>query len=171
LARIAPTERDPWRGRLVRGEVHDENAFAMGGIAGHAGLFGTAPDLARFAEMLMRGGTLGGERRVAAKTVESFARRASIPGSTYGLGFDTAAASDDSPRTSVPGRPGYSSAGSLLSVRSFGHTGFTGTSLWVDPVNRVFVILLTNRVHPDRNNDAIRVVRAEVADAVARELR
>jgi beta-glucosidase-like glycosyl hydrolase/CubicO group peptidase (beta-lactamase class C family) len=171
LPRIAPTEVDPWRGRLLRGEVHDENAFAMGGIAGHAGLFGPATDLARFAGMLVRGGQVDGKPFVTAATLARFTRRAGIPGSTYGLGFDTATSADDAPRSSVPGEAGYSSSGSLFSPRAFGHTGFTGTSMWVDPERRLYVILLTNRVHPDRNNNAIRAVRSQVADAVVRALR
>jgi beta-glucosidase-like glycosyl hydrolase/CubicO group peptidase (beta-lactamase class C family) len=152
LARIAPTERDPWRGRVVRGEAHDENAFAMGGVAPHAGLFGSAPDLARFAQMLLNGGVLEHKRIVSREVVEQFTRRAGIPGSTRGLGWDT-------PHPD-------SSAGEKLSPRSFGHTGFTGTSMWIDPERKLFVILLTNRVHPTRENNAIREVRRAVADAV-----
>jgi CubicO group peptidase (beta-lactamase class C family) len=170
LARIAPTEIDPWRGRLLRGEVHDENAYALGGIAPHAGLFGTAPDLARFAQMLLYGGVFEQHRIVSRAVVEHFTRRASVPGATRALGWDTATASDKAERSSAPGTPAYSSAGSLLSARSFGHTGFTGTSVWMDPERRLFVILLTNRVHPTRDNNAIRAVRADVADAVARGL-
>jgi len=168
LARIAPTEIDPWRGRLLRGEVHDENAYALGGIAAHAGLFGTAPDLARFAQMLLYGGVFEQHRVVSRALVERFTRRATVPGSSRAIGWDTAAVTDKAERSSVPGTPAYSSAGSLLSARSFGHTGFTGTSMWMDPERRLFVILLTNRVHPTRENNAIRAVRADVADAVAR---
>jgi beta-glucosidase-like glycosyl hydrolase/CubicO group peptidase (beta-lactamase class C family) len=163
--RIAPTEDDPWRGRVLRGEVHDENAFALGGVAPHAGLFGTAGDLSRFAQMLLNGGVVEGRRIVSRETVERFTRRAGVPGSTRALGWDTAW-SGEGPRSSRPGDPGYSSAGSLLSERSFGHTGYTGTSLWIDPERRLFLILLTNRVHPARGNEGIRQVRADVADAV-----
>jgi uncharacterized protein YbbC (DUF1343 family)/CubicO group peptidase (beta-lactamase class C family) len=155
--RIAPTEEDPWRGRLVHGEVHDENAFAMGGVASHAGLFGTAGDLARFAQMLLNGGVLDGRRIVSRETVELFTRRAGIPDSTRALGWDTKSAEG-------------SSAGTLFSDRSFGHTGFTGTSLWIDPERQLYVILLTNRVHPTRENNLIREVRPAVADAVVRAL-
>ncbi len=154
--RIAPTEQDPWRGRLLRGEVHDENAFAMGGVSAHAGLFGTAPDLARFAQMLLNGGVYDHRRIVSRATLERFTSRAAVPESSRALGWDTPS-------------PG-SSAGTLLSWRSFGHTGFTGTSLWVDPERRLFVILLTNRVHPTRENEPPTVVRAAVADAVVRAL-
>jgi uncharacterized protein YbbC (DUF1343 family) len=155
--RIAPTEFDPWRGRLVHGEVHDENAFALGGVAPHAGLFSTAGDLARFAQMLLDGGALDGRRIVSRETVELFTRRAGIPGSDRALGWDTKSAEG-------------SSAGSLFSSRSFGHTGFTGTSIWIDPERQLYVILLTNRVHPTRENQLIREVRPVVADAVVRAL-
>jgi len=167
--RIAPTERDPWRGRLLRGEVHDENAAALGGVAPHAGLFGTAGDLGRLAGMLLGGGAIDGRRVVSGATVALFTRGAGVPGSSRALGWDTPG-DGSARRSSVPGEPGYSSAGSLLSGRSFGHTGFTGTSLWMDPDRGAFVILLTNRVHPTRENDAIRAVRPAVADAVVRGL-
>jgi beta-glucosidase-like glycosyl hydrolase/CubicO group peptidase (beta-lactamase class C family) len=169
LPRIAPTENDPWRGRVLRGEVHDENAFALGGVAPHAGLFGTAPDLARFAQMILNGGVLESQRIVSRATIERFTRRCGVPGSSRALGWDTPV-SGTAPRSSTPGEPGYSSAGTLFSERAFGHTGFTGTSLWIDPERQLFVILLTNRVHPTRQNDAIRQVRADVADAVVRAL-
>ncbi|MFL6201341.1 MAG: serine hydrolase domain-containing protein [Thermoanaerobaculia bacterium] len=149
LPRIAPTEFDPWRGRLVHGEVHDENAFAMGGIAPHAGLFGTAGDLARFAQMLLNGGI------VSRETIALFTRKAGIPGSDRALGWDTKSAEG-------------SSAGTLFSPNSFGHTGFTGTSIWIDPERGLYVILLTNRVHPTRENNLIREARPAVADAVVR---
>jgi len=163
LPRIAPTEVDTtWRGRLVRGEVHDENAAAMGGVSGHAGLFSTAPDLVRFVQMLMRGGITDGHadartrRRtesaqlVRRETVAEFTRVQQPGFSSRALGWDT------------PGE--NSSAGSRMSARAFGHTGFTGTSIWVDPEQDVFVILLTNRVHPTRENSLIGEVRRRVAD-------
>ncbi len=157
VERIAPTEDDPWRGRVLRGEVHDENAFALGGVAPHAGLFGTAEDLARFAQMIVYGGVFEHRRLVSRATVETFTRRAEVPDSTRALGWDTKS-------------PEKSSAGTLFSPRSFGHTGFTGTSLWIDPDRELFVILLTNRVHPTRENKVIRQVRPAVADAVVRAL-
>jgi len=169
LPRIAPTEDDPWRGRVVRGEVHDENAAALGGVAPHAGLFATASDLAHLAEMLLDGGSFGGRRIVSRATVELFTERAGVPASSRALGWDTPT-DEAGERSSAPGQPGYSSAGSLLSPRSFGHTGFTGTSMWMDPERGLYVILLTNRVHPTRDNDRIREVRARVADAVVRAL-
>jgi beta-glucosidase-like glycosyl hydrolase/CubicO group peptidase (beta-lactamase class C family) len=155
-ARIAPTERDPWRGRVLQGEVHDENAFALGGVAPHAGLFGPAEELSRVAQMLLDGGVYDNRRLVSRATVERFVSRAGIPGSSRALGWDTPSEG--------------SSAGTLLSPRSFGHTGFTGTSMWMDPDRRLFVVLLTNRVHPTRENNAIREVRRAVADAVVRAL-
>jgi CubicO group peptidase (beta-lactamase class C family) len=154
--RIAPTENDPWRGHVLRGEVHDENAAALGGVAPHAGLFGTATDLARFAQMLLDGGVLEHQRIVSRETLDRFARPAGVPGSSRALGWDTLSEN--------------SSAGSLFGPRSFGHTGFTGTSMWMDPDRHLFVVLLTNRVHPTRDNNAIREVRRAVADAVVKGL-
>jgi CubicO group peptidase (beta-lactamase class C family) len=178
-SRIAPTEPDPWRGRLLQGEVHDENAFALGGVAAHSGLFGTAADLACFAQMMLDGGERGGRRIVSRSSIELFTRRDAVPGTTRALGWDTAA-DDSGRRSSLPGAPGYSSAGSLLSDRSFGHTGFTGTSLWIDPERGLYLILLSNRVHPrpqdpergarGRDNNAIRAVRSRLADAVVQAL-
>jgi uncharacterized protein YbbC (DUF1343 family) len=157
-ARIAPTERDEWRGRIVHGEVHDENAFALGGVAPHAGLFSTAGDLARFAQMMLWKGHYDHRRIVARTTVERFTRRAGVvPGSDRALGWDT---------KSLAG----SSAGTLFSPSSYGHTGFTGTSIWIDPERELFVVLLTNRVHPTRENRKIFQVRPAVADAVVRAL-
>jgi CubicO group peptidase (beta-lactamase class C family) len=158
LPRIAPTELDAWRGRVVRGEVHDENAFALGGIAPHAGLFSTAGDLSRFVQMLLNGGVLEHHRIVSRETVELFTRRAGgVADSTRALGWDTKS-------------PEHSTAGSLFSPDSFGHTGFTGTSIWVDPERELFVILLTNRVHPTRENQLIRQARPAVADSVVMAL-
>jgi CubicO group peptidase (beta-lactamase class C family) len=151
-ARIAPTEYDAWRGRLLVGEVHDENAAALGGIAGHAGLFGTAAAVGSYARHLLQvlDGRSGAVRRT---TLEEFiAKRSDVPGSSRALGWDTM----------LP----TSSCGSKMSPRAFGHTGFTGTSLWIDPEKNVYVVLLTNRVHPTRENDAIRQVRPAVHDAV-----
>ncbi len=155
--RIAPTEIDnEWRKRLVWGEVHDENAFGLGGVAPHAGLFGTAPDLARFATMLLNGGVFENRRYIAPETVAQFTTRGTVPDSSRALGWDTPSEN--------------SSAGTLMSKRAFGHTGFTGTSMWMDPQTGVFVILLTNRVHPTRENNQIREARPALADAVMRGL-
>lgn len=165
-ARIAPTEIDTaFRHRLIRGEVHDENAGRMGGVSGHAGLFSNAVDLARFANWLLV--SWGDSLRYLCADmrcpywfstgfVRSFTARQNLPpGSTRALGWDT------------PSDSGYSSAGSRLSRQSFGHTGFTGTSIWMDPERDLFVILLTNRVHPTRANTKILQVRSIVADLVA----
>ncbi len=157
IQRIAPTEMDPWRGRVVRGEVHDENAHALGGVAPHAGLFSTAGDLARFAQMMVNGGVFEHRRIISREVVRTFTRKAGVAGSSRALGWDTKS-------------PEKSSAGSLFSADSYGHTGFTGTSIWIDPERQLFVILLTNRVHPSRDNILIRKVRPAVADAVVRAL-
>lgn len=158
----APTENDRiWRHRTLQGEVHDEAASVMGGVAGHAGLFSTAEDLSHFAFLLASGGEAYGTRLFRRTTLDRFTERLRLR-STYptGLGW----------MVQDPG-PGYSSAGSLFGPRSFGHTGFTGTSLWVDPEQELFVVLLSNRVHPTRRNRGIRDVRAELADAVAGAVR
>jgi CubicO group peptidase (beta-lactamase class C family) len=151
-SRIAPTEFDAWRGRLLVGDVHDENAAALGGAAGHAGLFGTAAAVGQHARHLLQilAGRGGAFERA---TVETFVtKRAGIPGSSRALGWDTM----------LP----TSSCGRRMSPRAFGHTGFTGTSLWIDPDRETYVVLLTNRVCPSRENDAIKMVRPAVHDAV-----
>ncbi len=169
--RIAATELDTlWRHELVWGRVHDENADAMGGVAGHAGLFSTATDLSVFATMMSSGGTLPactpgqvpGEpcpvarprpvRLFGPDIVRSFTRRWD-DGSSRALGWDTPS--------------GASSAGEYMSARAFGHTGFTGTSIWIDPELHLFVILLTNRVHPSRANEKHLALRRAVANAAA----
>jgi CubicO group peptidase (beta-lactamase class C family) len=157
---IAPTERDPWRGRVLRGEVHDENAARLGGVSGHAGLFSTGPDLARFAFWLLDAyhGRLrpGNTPYLPAPLVRRFLTRADEPvGSTRALGWDTPS-------------PDGGSSGHCLSPASFGHTGFTGTSIWIDPTRDLVIILLTNRVHPTRENQLIREIRPGVADRVVR---
>jgi CubicO group peptidase (beta-lactamase class C family) len=128
--RIAPTEVNPPRGYPLRGEVHDENAFALGGVAGHAGLFSTAADLSVFAQMMLNGGEYEGTRLIADSTVALFTKRAA---GTRALGWDTCG--------------GSGSCGKYLGDRAYGHTGFTGTSMWIDPDREMFVILLTNRVY------------------------
>jgi CubicO group peptidase (beta-lactamase class C family) len=158
--RIAPTEIAPPRGYPLRGEVHDENAYVLGGVAGHAGLFSTAADLSVFAQMLLNGGEYGGARIVSDSAVRLFTRRAFGPGdwsgSSRALGWDTA--------------DGDGSSGIFLTSEAYGHTGFTGTSMWIDPERNLFVILLTNRVHASRAKRPGRViadVRADLADAAA----
>jgi CubicO group peptidase (beta-lactamase class C family) len=157
LPRIAPTEMDPWRGRHIRGEVHDENAFRLGGVAPHAGLFSSAHDLARFARMYLNGGILDSARVLDPAMIALFTKAADRSFSTRALGWDTA--------------DGRNSAGSLMSDRAFGHTGFTGTSIWIDPAADVFVLLLTNRVNPTRANMRIAAVRRAVADAAMSVMR
>jgi len=156
---IAPTENDPWRGHILRGEVHDENAARLSGVSGHAGLFASAEDLLRFGEWSLAGslaqsvpGSLQPPKEFATWTVT----QDHPVGSSRGLGWDTPS--------------GVSSAGSIMSARSFGHTGFTGTSVWVDPTREVVIVLLTNRVHPTRNTPKFGLIRPTVADAVMRAL-
>lgn len=151
--RTAPTEYDPWRQRKLRGEVHDENASRFEGVSGHAGLFSTGEDLARVARMWLNLGTLDGVRIASAKTVAEFTRAQDTLISTRALGWETP--------------NGTNSAGHRLSSRAFGHTGFTGTSMWIDPSRDLFLILLTNRVNPTRENKKIGGVRIAIADAVA----
>jgi hypothetical protein len=133
-ARTAPTEFDPWRQRHLRGEVHDENAYALGRVAGHAGLFSTGADLARLARAYLTAGSLDGRPVFDAATVAEFTRVQDTTLSRRALGWETPT--------------GGNSAGHYLSRRAFGHTGFTGTSLWIDPERGVYVILLSNRVNP-----------------------
>ena len=176
IDRIAPTEMDTaFRHRMIRGEVHDENTGRLGGISGHAGLFSTAGDLARFAEWLLdlsqgrrRSEEVGGGPtpallrpspsssvllRSSPSLVKQFTTRQDLPpGSSRAVGWDTPSEN--------------SSAGTKMSAHAFGHTGFTGTSIWLDPDRDLFIILLTNRVHPTRANTKILRVRPHVADLV-----
>ncbi len=154
-SKIAPTELDPWRKRLLQGEVHDENTFAMEGVAGHAGLFGTSGDLAIFCQMILNGGVYDHHRVVFQSTLEKFTARQREPAnSSRALGWDTPSEG--------------SSAGNLLSSNAFGHTGFTGTSIWIDPSRELFMVLLTNRIYPSRKNNAIREFRRHFSDAVVK---
>jgi CubicO group peptidase (beta-lactamase class C family) len=149
--RIAPTEVDTLRGGLLRGIVHDENAWALGGVSGNAGLFSTARDLSVFAQMMLNGGEYNGTRILKSTTIARWTARQGKE-SSRALGWDTPS-------------PG-SSAGRYFSPRSFGHTGFTGTSIWIDPEKQLYVILLTNRVDPTRANQKHIPLRRAVADAV-----
>lgn len=151
-SRIAPTERR--EGRWMRGQVHDPRAYAVGGVAGHAGLFSTADDLARFCRMLLAGGRLGKARILSPLGVEALTRpRFYGDGDVRALGFDVAT--------------GYSrNRGDLFPAGSFGHTGFTGASLWIDPSSQAFVVFLSNRVHPDGKGDVARL-RGLVATVAA----
>jgi uncharacterized protein YbbC (DUF1343 family)/CubicO group peptidase (beta-lactamase class C family) len=169
LTRIAPTEdvcgQQSYLGgvpekdcgkilQILRGEVHDPTAYRMNGVAGHAGLFSTADDLARFCQMLLNGGILDGKRIMSAATIARMTAPivVSESGDTRGLGWDINTAFS-------------SNRGDLFPLGSFGHTGFTGTSIWVDRVSQTFVVILSNRVHPDGKGDAT-PLRARVATVV-----
>ena len=155
--RIAPTGNDsPLREGLIKGEPHDDNAFVMGGIAGHAGLFSTAGDLAAFCQMMLNGGIYAHHRLLKRATVEEFTSAQPLAKNARALGWV------------VPTEP--SASGKYFSARSFGHAGFTGTSSWCDPEKDLFVVLLTNRAHPVRTNEKIQQVRPAVHDAIAQAL-
>ena len=152
---MPPTENDEkFRGRVIQGEVNDENAYVMAGVAGHAGVFASATDLSRFAECMLRGGS----PILRHETVKLFTQRESSPlGTTRALGWDTRS------------RP-ESSSGRFFSPTAFGHLGFTGTSLWIDPDRKLSVTLLTNRTWPDRASQDIRQLRPAVHDAIVEAL-
>jgi serine-type D-Ala-D-Ala carboxypeptidase len=155
--RVAPTEIDSLRGGLVRGKVHDERAYYLGGVSGHAGLFSSAADLSMAARMLLN----GGPPLVSAPTLRKFTAYADSSFSNRGLGWQ---------KPTVAGMR-FSTAGpwassKAISSAAFGHTGFTGTSIIVDPANDVYIILLSNRVNPTRNNSKIGGVRTRLTDAV-----
>lgn len=154
---IAPTENCPWRKKIICGEVHDDNCYAMGGVAGHAGLFSTAHDVHSLLVRLDR--CLRGEDKfIHQALVEEFlVKDKSIERGTYALGWDTPT-------------PGQSSSGSLFSPRSVGHLGFTGCSIWWDLEKDCHVILLTNRVHPTRKNDKIKEFRPQIHDLIMKAL-
>ena len=149
---IAPTERCPWRRRILCGEVHDDNAYAMGGVAGHAGLFSIAADVDVLVSRLVACWKDQDDFLPAALMRELWTRDTVTPGSTWALGWDTPSPKD-------------SSAGERIGSPAVGHLGFTGTSVWIDLERDAHVILLTNRVHPHRTNERIRDVRPRVHDA------
>jgi CubicO group peptidase (beta-lactamase class C family) len=153
--RISPTAVDTSRGGLLQGIVHDGNAWAIGGVSGHAGLFGSARDLSRFAQMMLNHGVFGGTRIVKSTTV---ARWSTVHGnlSSRALGWDSPS--------------GESSAGRYASPRAYGHTGWTGTSMWMDPERGVFVIILANRVHSRGSSNRHVQLRKDVADVVMRSI-
>jgi len=155
LPRIAPTERPHPGNPPLRGVVHDPTARNMGGVAGHAGIFSTADDLARFAQMMLNGGELDGVRLFSPLTVAKFTEPESPPDQPIlrGLGWDI-----DSPNSG--------NRGELFPIGSYGHTGFTGTSIWIDPSTKTYVILLANSVHPD-GRPALTPLRARVATIAA----
>jgi CubicO group peptidase (beta-lactamase class C family) len=153
LDRIAPSEEDPWRGRLLQGEVHDENAAALAGIAGHAGLFGTAQAVGQITKAWLDS-YAGKPSLFQCDVVRQFVK--AQPGTSWGLGWDT------------PSQP--SSSGQWFLPESFGHLGFTGTSIWIDPVRELEVIFLSNRVHPTRDNQAIKTFRPKLHDVIIQGL-
>jgi CubicO group peptidase (beta-lactamase class C family) len=153
LDRIAPSEEDPWRGHLLQGEVHDENAAALGGIAGHAGLFGAAQAVGQMTKAWLDS-YLGKPSIFRQDFVSQFVK--AQPGTSWALGWDT------------PSQP--SSSGQWFSPESFGHLGFTGTSIWIDPIKELEVIFLSNRVHPTRENQAIKTFRPKLHDVIIQGL-
>jgi len=154
---IAPTEMDnQYRHRQIQGEVHDENAAAIGGVSGHAGVFSTAPDLAAFCQMLLDGGVYAHQRILRRATIAEFTTPQQLSSGTRTLGW----------AAPTPG----GSSGQFFGPHSFGHTGFTGTSIWVDPDKQVFVVFLTNRVYPTRENQKHIKVRPALHDAVMQAL-
>ena len=150
IRRVAPTEFCEWRGRLIRGEVHDENSAALGGVSGHAGLFGSASGVARFGRALLDSFRGNGSFLPQNALLSALAERA---GGTQRLGWDAKSIT-------------ASSAGRRMSGDAFGHLGFTGTSIWCDPARDLVVVLLTNRVHPSRANEKIKGFRPAFHDAV-----
>ncbi len=154
---IAPTENCPWRKKILCGEVHDDNAYAMGGVAGHAGLFSSARDVHAF--LLRMSLCLQGKDTFLPKSLvqEFLDRDASLGDSTFALGWDTPSA-------------GKSASGSLFSPHSVGHLGFTGCSIWWDLEKTCHVVLLTNRVHPSRKNDKIKDFRPHIHDQIMKAL-
>jgi CubicO group peptidase (beta-lactamase class C family) len=155
---FAATENCPWRRQVLQGEVHDENAYALAGYSGHAGLFGTAAEVHAVVNMLREHHTGTREDLFRPEVVKDFFRRQQIwQESTWALGWDTPS-------------PENSSSGRYFSRRSVGHLGFTGTSVWLDLDRNVAVILLTNRIHPSRDNVRIRAFRPQLHDAVMEEL-
>ena len=158
LEKVVCTENDAWRGRLLRGEVHDENCWAMGGIAGHAGLFGTAADVSILGEMYREGGSVADVRVLSGPTAKE-ATREQVKGSDERRGLAWALRASD-----------QHSSGTLFSSEAYGHTGYTGTSIWVDPRRALTVVLLTNRVLYSRDPEPIRGLRAAVHDAVIEDL-
>lgn len=161
LSRIAPTEVDPRRGGLVRGKVHDERAYYLGGVSAHAGIFSSTHDLARFAQMYLNDGVIDETRILPAAEIKQFTTYVDSAFSNRGIGWQ---------KPDLPGMkfttPSAAWAGQYMSHQAFGHTGFTGTSIGIDPPNDVFIILLSNRVNPTRANNKITAVRRQLADAV-----
>jgi CubicO group peptidase (beta-lactamase class C family) len=154
----AATEDCPWRKEIMQGHVHDENAYALGGHSGHAGLFGTASDVLTLATMVLKAYHGNGTALITRETARGFlSRQRLVPDSTWALGWDT------------PSERG-SSSGNFFSSSSIGHTGFTGTSVWIDLQRRLTVVFLSNRIHPTRSNQMIKGFRPELHNLIMREL-
>lgn len=164
--RIAPTERDTLRGGLVRGVVHDERAYYLGGVAAHAGLFSTAFDLARFATMMLRGGALDSARVLQPETIARMTAYVDSTAFNRALGWQKPDRPEMRDKT-----PSSAWAGQFMSGSAYGHTGFTGTSIAIDPTLDLYIILLSNRVNPTRANARIGGVRNRLADAVVTAVR
>ena len=155
---FAATEDCPWRGKMIRGSVHDENAYAVGGYSGHAGLFGTAEEVYALVNLLKDQLFWGRSGYIKPETIrEFFTRQDLVDGSTWALGWDTPS-------------PENSSSGKYFSDKTVGHLGFTGTSIWIDLERDVVVIFLTNRIHPTRSNEKIKAFRPRVHDLIMEEL-
>ena len=153
----AATEYCPWRKEIMQGHVHDENAYALGGYSGHAGLFGAAPDIFALTTVLIKIYQGYRSEPVRPETVRTFlSRQGVVPESTYALGWDTPSENN-------------SSSGNYFSPNSVGHTGFTGTSVWIDLQRNITVLFLTNRIHPNRSNEKIRDFRPKLHDLIMRE--
>ncbi|MDO8527086.1 MAG: serine hydrolase domain-containing protein [Deltaproteobacteria bacterium] len=158
--RFAPTEDCPWRGRVIRGEVHDQNAYAMGGVAGHAGLFSTAEDLHKFIAELSKcyhGKSDWISQNIVKDFLDYDVRSPMSAERSYTLGWDTPT-------------PGQSSSGGHFSPHSIGHLGYTGCSMWIDLDKNFWVILLTNRIHPSTLNEKIKAFRPQIHNLIWKEL-
>jgi len=160
ITQIAPTEIDNiYRNRLVHGEVHDENTYLMGGVSTHAGVFSKSEDIANYAQMYLNRGSWRGNRIFKESIIKKFTKKQNTPKSSdYAIGWDT------------PSNNGKSSAGDFFSDGSFGHLGFTGTSLWIDPNQNIIIVLLTNRVYPSREREGIYGIRRKFYNAVMDQL-
>lgn len=164
LSRISPTEQEPiFRKQLIRGDVHDPGAAMFAGVAGHAGLFSNAYDMAVIMQMLLNGGTFNGKRYFKKETIDLFTRYQSAT-SRRGYGFDKP---EKDNRSKPEPYPSYSS-----SPQTFGHTGFTGTCVWADPANNLVFVFLSNRVTPDGNNPTLSKlnVRPAILEAIYKAL-
>jgi CubicO group peptidase (beta-lactamase class C family) len=154
---IAPTENCPWRRKILCGEVHDDNAYAIGGVSGHAGLFSSARDIHAFLQRMSQ--CLEDKDSFLPRDLvrEFLTKDDAVSGSTFALGWDTPS-------------PGKSASGSLFSPRTVGHLGFTGCSIWWDLEKSCHVVLLTNRIHPSRKNDKIKEFRPQIHDLIMKAL-